>query len=104
ILAATCKAAHGQRFIVSDGTTTWSAFLSALIGDRSMASYSRAQLAELHQQKSRTRLVDVARMVVRNQEIRAAARDTRVGELAIATANRLAPAVMQRVRTEGPTA
>jgi predicted dehydrogenase/nucleoside-diphosphate-sugar epimerase len=48
-LAASCKEAHGSRFIINDGTTTWHEFLSPMLGAYadSLQSYTKDQLKAL---------------------------------------------------------
>src|SRR5262249_25023218 len=50
LLAATSEQAHGQRYIVSDGHTTWRRFLGDLIGAQAerLPSYTCEQLHRLH--------------------------------------------------------
>lgn len=46
ILAAVCKEAHGQRFIINDGFCSWQDFLGFLLGDAAgeLVSFSRQEL------------------------------------------------------------
>jgi nucleoside-diphosphate-sugar epimerase len=82
LLAATSTQARGQRFIVNDGTTTWRSFLSLLLGPQAtqLASYTRLELQQLHRQRPRPGLLDLARIVVDNQQLRSAVKQTLVGE------------------------
>ncbi len=51
LAAALVPAAHGERFIINDGTCTWRQFLSALLGEcaAQLPSYTQRQLASLGQ-------------------------------------------------------
>lgn len=68
--AAARPAAHGQRFIVSDGWTTWCSFYTELFGRAvaALPSYSRADLVAMGR-KVAPSLRDVARSVVDNGEL-----------------------------------
>ncbi len=71
LLAAAHPGSHGQRFIVSDGSTTWREFYSELFGDRvsSIASYTRAELLALAR-SAEPSLRDLGRAVVGDPEVR----------------------------------
>ncbi|MBV9170481.1 MAG: NAD-dependent epimerase/dehydratase family protein [Chloroflexi bacterium] len=101
--AATCPEAHGQRFIVCDGATTWRSFFEELFGPelaRSVPSYTPRELHEIHATRPRPSVADVARLIVRNQEVRTAVRESRAGELALKTVDRVAPRLLQGVRAQ----
>ena len=70
LLAAANKTAHGERFIVSDGSTTWREFYTELFGAEvaTLASYTRADLVRL-ERESRPSLRDVARTVVQSDRL-----------------------------------
>jgi len=104
--AATQPSAHGERFIVSDGSTSWRDFFTELLGEEACAplpSYTRAELDALAGQAAPT-LRDLARTVIGNAEVRRIigehpylARLKRITE-------RVAPATYQRAqntRTHG---
>jgi predicted dehydrogenase/nucleoside-diphosphate-sugar epimerase len=100
ILAATSDTAHGQRFIINDGMTTWREYLRALLGERALQlpSFTPQQLLDLHRARPRPTMTDVARLIVTDPRIRATAKDTRVGAVALGVADRLAPNVRARLR------
>lgn len=70
LLAATHPSAHGQRFIASDGATTWRAFFIELFGRRvdRLSSYTRDELDRLARAQT-PGLKDLARAVVNNAEM-----------------------------------
>jgi predicted dehydrogenase/nucleoside-diphosphate-sugar epimerase len=71
LLAAVSPEAHRQRFIVSDGSTTWRDFFSALFGPSIAAtipSYTRSELTAFARSGSAS-LRDVARTIVSNGEL-----------------------------------
>jgi nucleoside-diphosphate-sugar epimerase len=53
ILAAGCKDAHGQRFIINDGFCSWRDFLKPLLGDAgaNLASFSKEELVDKNRQE-----------------------------------------------------
>ncbi len=70
VSAATCQAAHGERFIVSDGSATWRRFLTGLLGpDAERAvSYTPEELQALGRDSAPgTR--DLARAIIANPEL-----------------------------------
>jgi nucleoside-diphosphate-sugar epimerase len=100
VRAAACRAAHGHRFIASDGVTTWRDFFTRLLGPAAndLPSYTRAELDRLA--GSRTpRLRDLGRAVVGSPEvwrvIRTHPRLSRIKTLARAAL----PALTNRVKT-----
>jgi predicted dehydrogenase/nucleoside-diphosphate-sugar epimerase len=100
LLAAMTAAAHGRRFIINDDTSTWRRFLSQLLGGQAdnLPSYTRRQLRELHRRRPRPNLVDVARIAMSDQSVRTALRETRLGEVALWSAEHATPGVMARMR------
>lgn len=54
--AAGCPQAHGQRFIINDGYTTWRAFLTPLLGPwaNRAPSYSDLELSDLQKRAPRS--------------------------------------------------
>ena len=70
LLAAVTHAAHGERFIVSDGSVSWRDFCSELFGDMvaHLPSYTGAEVLALDRD-SRPSWRDVARTVVQNDEL-----------------------------------
>jgi nucleoside-diphosphate-sugar epimerase len=70
LLAAASKDAHGERFIVSDGSTTWREFYRELFAAEvaNLPSYTRADLVRLDRE-SRPSLRDVARTVVQSDRL-----------------------------------
>jgi predicted dehydrogenase/nucleoside-diphosphate-sugar epimerase len=100
LLGAVSAEADGRRFIVNDGATTWRKFLSQLLGPASaqLLSYTRSQLRELHRQRHRPSLLDVARIAMADPGVRTTLRDSRIGEAVLWGAEHATPAVMARMR------
>jgi hypothetical protein len=55
-------------------------------------------LRELHRRRPRPNLVDVARIAMSDQSVRTALRETRLGEVALWSAEHATPGVMARMR------
>jgi predicted dehydrogenase/nucleoside-diphosphate-sugar epimerase len=71
LMAAASRDAHGERFIVSDGSTSWREYFANLFGDSLVAtipSYSREELTALAQANGSS-LRDVARALVSSREL-----------------------------------
>jgi nucleoside-diphosphate-sugar epimerase len=70
LLAAARKDAHGERFIVSDGSVTWHEFFTELFGNAvaDLRSHTRDELVTLAREQAPS-LRDVARAVVRSGEL-----------------------------------
>ena len=70
LLAATCKEAHGRRFLINDGDCTWRELLTPLLGPYAaeLPSYNAAELAALNQVAPK-RLRDLVRAAARSPEI-----------------------------------
>jgi nucleoside-diphosphate-sugar epimerase len=100
LLGAVSTQAHGCRFIINDGTTTWRQFLTELLGPNAegQRSYSRRQLREIHRRRRRPSLMDVARIAMADQGVRTALRETRLGEAVLWSAEHATPGVMARLR------
>ena len=72
LLAADCRAAHGQNFIISDGVCTFREFYTRLLGPvaETLPSYSRSQLLE-HERRTRPTWHDLLRGVMNDEVMRA---------------------------------
>lgn len=100
LLAAASPEAHGQRFIVNDGTTTWRNYFTLLFGaQRSQAipSYTRAELAKLTE-RDRASLRDVAKAIVGNKELWRRVGDNPGLAKGKAFVERVAPHLYERVK------
>jgi nucleoside-diphosphate-sugar epimerase len=99
LLAATVPEAHGQRFIISDGTTTWRTFLTPLLGSlaQNLPSYSHAELVRLNR-GLRTGWIDIARTVIRNPDTRAGLMTRPIVQQLLSIAESRAPSVVEGVR------
>ena len=71
LLAATCPAAHGRRFIVNDGHLCWKEFLSPFVGEFAAAvpSYTREELVRASHALPRAGWPDLARALTNNPEL-----------------------------------
>jgi nucleoside-diphosphate-sugar epimerase/predicted dehydrogenase len=89
LLAAVTPEAHGQRFIINDGTTTWRSFLTPLLEPwiSEVPSYSPAQLARL-EAEARPGLFEAARLLGASPQVRDVIRKTSLGSSAIRLARR----------------
>ncbi len=85
--AAEVPQAHGERFIVSDGSVTWRDFLGPLIPGEpdDYPSYAPAELEALHRRLERFEPKALARALIGSPEVRAAAKKSRL----IRTASKL---------------
>lgn len=76
LAAAATPAAHGQRFIINDGVSTWRAFLTPIVAPLGSAfpSYTPAQLATLPRHGGRFRWRDLAAAAVGSERVRVVAK------------------------------
>jgi predicted dehydrogenase/nucleoside-diphosphate-sugar epimerase len=102
LAAATCVEAHGQRFIVCDGSTTWRTFLEGLLGPGAaeLLSYTRAELQDLHRRRPRPALRDLGRIIANDPDVRSVIRESRTGELALRAVDRVAPRMLAPLRAK----
>jgi nucleoside-diphosphate-sugar epimerase/predicted dehydrogenase len=93
--AARRPEAHGQRFIINDGTTTWRTFLEPLVEPwrESIRSYTKDELAAMSQ-PTRKGLGEALSVIARNTEVRSVIRETAVGGMAIAALRRYRPSLI----------
>jgi nucleoside-diphosphate-sugar epimerase/predicted dehydrogenase len=100
LLAATSIEAHGRRFIINDGYTTWRTFLEQLLGEQaaSVPSYSRRQLRDLQRRHPRPSVLDLVHLMVSDQRLRSAARQTMLVDAALRAADRVAPQLLDRLK------
>jgi nucleoside-diphosphate-sugar epimerase/predicted dehydrogenase len=93
--AALRPEAHGQRFIINDGVTTWRAFLEPVLAPwlEGIQSYTKAELLGLGRQ-SRKGLREILAAIARASEVRTAIRETAVGGLAVAAVRRYRPSLI----------
>jgi len=105
LLAAQCEPAHGERFLITDGATSWRQFLVPLLGPAaaSTPSYTRAQLAALHRARRGT-LLTAAWVALAQPEVRSAVCSTAAYERGTMLADRLVPGLPQRLRTRSRVA
>lgn len=98
-LTATCEAAHGERFIVCDGSMTWRAFLVELLGPEAdaAASYTREELMALHR-SSEPGSRDLAKAILTNPELWRVVRENPHFAKVKAAAKSAWPRLSRRVR------
>jgi nucleoside-diphosphate-sugar epimerase/predicted dehydrogenase len=103
LVAAHRPEAHGERFIINDGVTTWKAFLEPLLQPwlEEIRSYSKAELLDMGRQP-RKGLRDVLAAAVRSSEVRSAIRETAVGEQAIRAVRRYRPSLIPAAPAASP--
>jgi predicted dehydrogenase/nucleoside-diphosphate-sugar epimerase len=91
LLAAGKARAHGQRFIINDGTCTWREFLTPLVGGdyTRWPSVTARELEDLHR-GARPRWSEALRAVAGNRQLREVLK-TRIPTAAIALTRRLRP-------------
>ncbi len=79
LAATTVPDAHGQRFLINDGTTSWKRFLGPIVESwrEQIPSYSLRELRDLAKQAARSRgsVVSAVRTALRDEEVRAELRD-----------------------------
>jgi nucleoside-diphosphate-sugar epimerase/predicted dehydrogenase len=100
LVAARLPVAHGQRFIINDGTVTWRAFLGALLATTTTdawPSYTERGLHDLHARRPRPSLVDVVRLAASDARLRATFRRTRFGDFCVRAVNRASPGLLARI-------
>jgi nucleoside-diphosphate-sugar epimerase len=112
LAAALRPEAHGQRFIINDGVTTWRGFLEPVLEPwlEGIRSYTKAELLGLGR-KSRKGVREILAAIARASEVRTAIRETAVGGLAVAAVRRYRPSLIPapaaapilRTRKEGNT-
>jgi nucleoside-diphosphate-sugar epimerase/predicted dehydrogenase len=94
LVAAIHPQAHGERFIINDGTVTWRAFLEPVLEPwlSEIRSYTKAELIRIEKRR-RVRLLEAARTAARNPELRRLVRQTALGEW-VAAARRRWPSIL----------
>jgi len=95
LLAASHPRAHGERFIINDGTTTWRAFLEPILEPwlSEIRSYTKAELIRIEKRR-RLGLLDAVRAAAQNPALRRLVRQTALGELAAAAVRRYWPSAL----------
>jgi predicted dehydrogenase/nucleoside-diphosphate-sugar epimerase len=104
VTAAGTPEAHGQRFIINDGTCPWRDFLGPFVGgdaDR-WRSFTAAQLAGL-QHAARPRWSDALRAIASDRHVRDVLKARMPTSAAIAVARRLCPGLFDRFHTDDKT-
>lgn len=99
MLAAVVQHAHGQRFIINDGTITWRELLTPFLPqDKEYSSYTRGELLALNQH-GKLGLLEALVKVFRHPEVRGAIAQTAFGRRAKAVLNVSAHRVFQKLQT-----
>lgn len=93
LLAATTSAAHGERFIVNDGTVTWRDLVGPLVAPlgANVPSYTATAFSRLPRHGGPFRLTDLLRAVGSAGEVRDIAKRSALVRQGFALANRLRP-------------
>jgi nucleoside-diphosphate-sugar epimerase/predicted dehydrogenase len=101
--AALRTEAHGQRFIINDGVTTWRAFLEPVLAPwlGGIRSYTKAELLGLGRKSSKG-LREVLAAIARASEVRSTIRETAVGGLAVAAVRRYRPSLIPAPAAASP--
>ncbi len=99
LLAATQLNTRGERFIVSDGATTWRDFFTLLFGERAaaLASHTRAEL-ETRAMRNAPGMRDLIRALVRNPELWRVVRENPRLARAKQIVGRITPRLYQQVQ------
>ena len=100
LLAARNLEAHGQRFIINDGTATWRDFLAPLVGDNPdrWPSFNGSELAELNRAR-RPKWRDALHSVSANRYVRDVLKTRMPTSAMIAFARRACPTFFDRLRS-----
>jgi nucleoside-diphosphate-sugar epimerase/predicted dehydrogenase len=83
-LAASSPRAHGQRFIINDGWTSWRDFLNPIVGPwhTKIHNYAPGELAQKNARSRRGALKRAFRAAISNAEVRRELKQTMLGPLA----------------------
>lgn len=101
LLAASNPSAHGERFIINDGWTSWRDFLGPFVApwQDSVESFTADQLKALNRHaQQHASFLDVCRAILRNPEVMAEARRTAPANFLRAFAGRYAPSLAGYLR------
>jgi nucleoside-diphosphate-sugar epimerase len=95
LLSAANPAAHGERFLINDGTTSWRDFLAPVLEPwlDSIGSFSPSELKQLERDR-RPGLNQTLRSLAGSAELRDILRKTSLGTTAGKLVRRVAPAVL----------
>ncbi len=83
LAAATTPAAHGERFIINDGTSTWRAFIGPMVEPTGVVipSYTQAEMAVLPRYGGPFRLKDLASAIIGTPAIRQVIKRSALGRM-----------------------
>lgn len=104
LLAARKQAAHGERFIINDGSVAWRDFLSPLLGPHAshLPSYAAEDLARMDRAERAT-VRDIARILAQDRQLRAAVLSWPWAQSVARVAKSRAPNLAERLRGTGQT-
>lgn len=104
LAAAQCEAAHGERFIVTDGHTTWRDLLAPFLAplDREIPSYSAQELAALPRFGGPFRVRDVIGAAIGAPEVRSVVKRSPILRRAFSMSKELALARSVTSPTSAP--
>jgi predicted dehydrogenase/nucleoside-diphosphate-sugar epimerase len=93
LLAAATPAAHGERFIVNDGTVTWRDFIGPFVAPlgADVPSYTATEFSRLPRYGGPFRLADLVRAAASAAEVRAVAKRSALVRHGFALTNRVFP-------------
>jgi nucleoside-diphosphate-sugar epimerase/predicted dehydrogenase len=97
LLASEKPEAHGQRFLINDGVTTWREFLGPFVEpwQKEILSYTKQDLLEL-ELETRDGVLKAMRKLSASPDVRRIVKRTAVGAAAVALANRYFPSAIPR--------
>ena len=100
---ASVPAAHGERFIINDGSATWREFLEPILSPwaATIPSYTKSELIRLHKEADRRTMAKAARSLVRSGDLRNLARATKTGRFIAPILRRYAPGHYAPASTDG---
>jgi nucleoside-diphosphate-sugar epimerase/predicted dehydrogenase len=100
LLAATCPDAHGQRFIINDGATTWRNFLTPMLGTwvEELPSYTKHQLLDFERQVTRLSLIDAGKVIVREPKVMDTIRQTSFFQNVKQLISKFSPKLLQKAQ------
>ncbi len=99
LIVATSPKAHGERFIINDGTTTWRAFLEPMLGSHStgIGSYTRSELEGLND-IPKAGLRNLAGAMAADEQVRDILKRMPLTGMGIRAAKRWAPGLLRQVK------
>src|SRR5262249_21833881 len=90
LLAASSRVAHGQRFIINDGWTTWREFFGPIVAPfvENIGNVAPGELRRQHALRRKGALKRACRAIIENPQFRGEMSQTKMGALASRLARR----------------